>query len=524
MTARGIIVGAPRSGSGKTSVTIGLLRALKRRGLAVRGAKSGPDYIDPAFHEAATGLPGVNLDSWAMRPALLDGLVAGAVEGADIVVIESAMGLFDGIVSSEGRSGSAADLARRYHLPVLLVLDVSGQSQTAAAVAKGFAVYDPAVRIAGVVLNRVGSERHRKLASEAIEAIGLPVVGCVMRDPSMTLPERHLGLVQASEHADLDDHIERLADAMERSLDVGRIMGMAGIICDAAPPSVLSDSGASHGSRPSFGPPSRGEIGPAARLSPITSVAGQARSVEQRISPLEGGSKDGRDPWLAPQSDRTEGGLKSAVSGFVSPTEATAIALRPPGLRIALAKDAAFTFLYPHLIAAWRAAGAEIMPFSPLADEPPDETCDMCWLPGGYPELHAGKLASARNFIDGMQRFAAEKPVHGECGGFMVLGEALVDADGTAHKMLGLLGHSTSFARRKMNLGYRQATLLADCPIGRKGDVVRGHEFHYASLTDPGADAPLAEIADGQGNPLGAFGGRRGLVSGTFFHAIAMAG
>ncbi|MFI0846477.1 cobyrinate a,c-diamide synthase [Mesorhizobium sp. IMUNJ 23232] len=499
MTARGIIIGAPRSGSGKTSVTIGLLRALKRRGVAVRGAKSGPDYIDPAFHEAATGLPGVNLDSWAMHPALLDALVAGAAEQADIVVIESAMGLFDGIVSAEGRSGSAADLGRRYGLPVLLVLDVSGQSQTAAAVAKGFTVYDPAVRIAGVVLNRVGSERHRKLAGEAIEAIGLPVVGSVMRDPSMTLPERHLGLVQASEHADLDAHIERLADVMERSLDVGRIVGMAGMICDVTPPSVLSDIS-----------PSRGEIGPAARLSPITSGAGQARSVELRISPLEG-----------EMSDRTEGGLKSAVSGFVSPTEATAISLPPPGQRIALAKDAAFTFLYPHLIAAWQLAGAEIVPFSPLAGEPPDETCDVCWLPGGYPELHAGKLAAARNFIDGMQRFAAKKPVHGECGGFMVLGESLVDADGTAHKMLGLLGHSTSFAKRKMNLGYRQATLLADCPIGKKGDVVRGHEFHYAQLVDAGPDEKLAEIADGQGVALGAFGGRRGLVSGTFFHAIA---
>jgi cobyrinic acid a,c-diamide synthase len=447
MTARGIIVGAPRSGSGKTSITIGLLRALKRRGGAVRGAKSGPDYIDPAFHEAATGLPGVNLDSWAMPPALLDGLVAGATEGADIVVIESAMGLFDGIVSPHGRSGSAADLARRYGLPVLLVLDVSGQSQTAAAVAKGFAVYDPAVRIAGVVLNRVGSERHRKLASEAIEAIGLPVVGCVMRDPSMALPERHLGLVQASEHADLDAHIERLADVMERSLDIDAVAGMAAAV------DAISTAG-----------------------TPLAS-------------------------------------LGSAT-----------IALSPPGQRIALAKDAAFTFLYPHLIAAWRAAGAEIVAFSPLADEAPDNGCDVCWLPGGYPELHAGRLAAAANFHEGMRRFAAQKPVHGECGGFMVLGEALEDADGVTHRMPGLLGHSTSFAKRKMNLGYRRATLLVDCPIGQRGDVVRGHEFHYAALTDPGRDAPLAEIADGQGAALGAFGGRRGLVSGTFFHAIARAG
>ena len=182
MTARAIIVGAPRSGSGKTSVTIGLLRALKRRGVAVRGAKSGPDYIDPGFHSAATGRDGVNLDSWAMPPGLLAALVAEQANGAEAMLIESAMGLFDGIPAGAGRTGSAADLAGCFSLPVLLVLDVSGQSQTAAAIAKGFVSYDPAVKIAGVVLNRLGSERHRRLAGEAIEALGIPVVGAVMRE------------------------------------------------------------------------------------------------------------------------------------------------------------------------------------------------------------------------------------------------------------------------------------------------------------------------------------------------------
>ncbi len=285
MSARAIIIGAPRSGSGKTSVTIGLLRALARRGLRVRGAKSGPDYIDPGFHAAATGLPGVNLDSWAMAPGLLGALAAEAAADTDIVVIESAMGLFDGIPAGPGRTGSAADLARLYGLPVLLVLDVSGQSQTAAAVAKGFAVYDPAVRIAGVVLNRLGSERHRKLAGEAIEALGLPVVGGILRDPTLSLPERHLGLVQAGEHADLHEHLDRLADMAEASLDIDAILALA-------------------------------------------------------------------TPFAPPQVDY-------------------GAALPPPGQRIALAEDAAFTFLYPHHALTWRAAGAEIVPFSPLADEAP---------------------------------------------------------------------------------------------------------------------------------------------------------
>jgi cobyrinic acid a,c-diamide synthase len=213
--------------------------------------------------------------------------------------------------------------------------------------------------------------------------------------------------------------------------------------------------------------------------------------------------------------------IMALMTPMPSPPTISEGALPPPGQRIALARDAAFTFLYPHLASHWRNAGAEIVPFSPLADEAPAESCDVCWLPGGYPELHAGKLAAATHFRAGLRKFAATKPVHGECGGFMVLGEALEDADGATHEMLGLLGHSTSFARRKMNLGYRQARLLADCPLGPAGAVVRGHEFHYAQLTAPGSDDRLADMADGQGNALGAFGGRRGHVSGTFFHAIA---
>ena len=198
-------------------------------------------------------------------------------------------------------------------------------------------------------------------------------------------------------------------------------------------------------------------------------------------------------------------------------------ALPPPGNRIALARDDAFTFIYPHVSPAGEHAGATIVPFSPLADEPPPEDCDCCWLPGGYPELHAGRLAAATTFHAGLRRFAETRAVHGECGGYMVLGEGLEDADGTRHAMAGLLGHATSFAKRRLTLGYREARLAADSPVSPRGATVRGHEFHYATLTDPGRDAPFAEIRDGQGKSLGPAGGRRGLVSGGFFHAIAMA-
>jgi cobyrinic acid a,c-diamide synthase len=202
----------------------------------------------------------------------------------------------------------------------------------------------------------------------------------------------------------------------------------------------------------------------------------------------------------------------------------SAAALPPPGQRIALAADAAFTFVYAHLLDSWRRAGAEISVFSPLADEAPPDECDVCWLPGGYPELHAGPLAAAQRFRRGLAHFAESRPVHGECGGYMVLGEGIEDADGVRHAMTGLLGHSTSFARRKLHLGYREARLLADNPIGAAGSVVRGHEFHYATVLAAGHDEPLAELADAQGQLIGRDGGRRGCVSGTFFHAIARKG
>ncbi|HLH88311.1 MAG TPA: cobyrinate a,c-diamide synthase [Xanthobacteraceae bacterium] len=448
---RALLISAPRSGAGKTTVTLGLLAALRRRGINVHAGKSGPDYIDPAFHAAATGGASLNLDSWAMRPALLAALMAQAAHDADMLLIEGAMGLFDGVPGEAGRSGAAAELAARFDVPVLLVLDVSGQSQSAAAVAAGFARFDPAVRVAGVVLNRVGSERHRALVADAITRIGVPVLGAMPRDETLVLPERHLGLVQAREHADLEARLARLAQAIEKHCDVDAISAIA--------KTWMTGTKAS-------------EATPLLRLCPAM-------------------------------------------------TERDAVALAPPGQRIALAADAAFSFVYPHLVDGWRRAGAEIATFSPLADEGPPADCDVCWLPGGYPELHADALAGAQNFKAGLAHFAATRRVHGECGGYMVLGAGLVDAAGARHAMTGLLGHATSFAKRKLHLGYRAARLLAPCPIGVAGARLRGHEFHHASMIESGNDAPLAEIRDAQGKPVEETGSRRGNVSGTFFHLIA---
>src|SRR6516162_6812354 len=215
MTARGIIVAAPASRAGKTTITIALVAALARRGITVRTAKAGPDYIDATFHAAAAGRPALNLDTWAMRPELVDALAAEAARKADLLVIEGVMGLFDGVPGSPRRTGATADLAAHLRLPVLLVLDVSGQSQSAAAVVRGFASHDPAVLVAGVILNRTSSERHRALVAEAIVALGIRVLGAVPRDQMLALPERHLGLVQAVEHPDLAHYLGRLAETAE---------------------------------------------------------------------------------------------------------------------------------------------------------------------------------------------------------------------------------------------------------------------------------------------------------------------
>jgi cobyrinic acid a,c-diamide synthase len=349
------------------------------------------------------------------------------------VLVESAMGLFDGLSGPAGARGAAADLAARFALPVLLVLDVSGQSQSAAAVARGFASHQPGVRVAGVILNRVASDRHREQVREALALAALPLLGALPRNAGVALPERHLGLVQAEEHTGLPALLDALADLAERHFYLDAILACAA-------------------------------------------------------------------PLAVPSS--------------------AAVALRPPGQRIALARDAAFSFVYPHVLAGWRRAGAEIVTFSPLADEAPPADCDACWLPGGYPELHAARLAAATRFRDGLARFAAMRPVHGECGGYMVLGVGLIDAAGVRHPMTGLLGHTTSFATRRLTLGYRAARLLADGPLGRAGTWLRGHEFHYATTPERGRDAAFAALADGTGRALPDGGGRRALVTGSFFHAI----
>ena len=432
MSPPGLLVSAPSSGTGKTTVTLGLLRAFAEDGLVVQPFKSGPDYIDPAFHEAAAGRKSFNLDTWAMGEGLLNA-IGGESKGADIVIGEGSMGLYDG-VATKGRAGfgSSAETARRLGWPVILVVDVGGQAQSAAATAMGFRDYGEDLPFAGVILNRVASPRHERLTRMGMEKAGLKVLGVLPRRGDLALPERHLGLIQAVEHPDLDQAISGYAGFLREHVDLDAI-----------------------------------------RVSAAGKMTGR------------------------------EGKLPA-----------------PPAQRIALARDAAFSFTYPHLLEGWRRAGAEILPFSPLDDQAPDEAADLVWLPGGYPELHAGPLAAASRFRAGMLKHAAEKPIHGECGGYMALGEALIDKDGVRHQMLGLLGLVTSYEKRKFHLGYRRAVLNGPMPGFAAGSALRGHEFHYSTILEE-TDAPLASVADADGNPVPETGSRRGNVTGTFFHLIA---
>ncbi len=435
MSAPGLIIAAPASGGGKTLVTLALLRRLRLDGIAVASCKTGPDYIDPAFHARASGRPCFNLDPWAMRPGTLAMLAGQAGLDAELMVVEGVMGLFDG--AADG-TGSTADLAVASGWPVVLVLDARGQGASAAAVARGFRDHRADVHVAGVILNQVGGPAHEAMLRHAVESIGMPVFGCLPRRGDLTLPGRHLGLVQAEEHADLETFLDNAAEWVGAHVELKALRGIA---------------------------------------QPSDFVGASARA-----------------------------------------------SVPPLGSRIAVARDAAFAFSYPHVLEGWRAAGAEVVFFSPLADEAPDGAADAVYLPGGYPELHAGRLAANRCFREGLGEAANRGAwVFGECGGYMVLGRGLVDGEGEAHVMAGLLPLETSFQTRRLHLGYREGEITFANPLGSAGARLRGHEFHYATVTFESPEIPLFTVRDSAGTHLGAAGTHAGTVMGSFVHVVDQA-
>ncbi|MGR3491846.1 MAG: cobyrinate a,c-diamide synthase [Shimia sp.] len=419
---RAVMIAAPSSSSGKTVITMSLLAALRRAGHEVTAIKLGPDYIDPGFHAAASGRPCLNLDPWSMSA----NEQAARLPSDGTLIVEAAMGLFDG-AGIEGR-GSAADVAKRFDLPVVLVIDCARAAHSIGALVHGFVAHDPRVRFAGLILNRVGSVRHAAMLRHTL-ADAPPVLGVIPRHDAFAHPSRHLGLVQAGERDDLADWLRSAAATLSSHMPC----------------------------------------------------------------------KDTVHAWCPPASDWTPP--------------------PPPAQRIAVARDEAFAFAYPHLLRDWQAAGAEVRPFSPLADEAvPD--ADFVFLPGGYPELHAGRLAHNSVFMRSLRNAAQSSVIYGECGGYMVLGDTLKDADGTTHAMAGLLRLETSFATRKLHLGYR----AAETPFPGIEGGWRGHEFHHSVEVSARGQPLFTHVKDADDTPMADYGLREGRVGGSYLHLISRAG
>jgi len=392
---RMLVVAGVSTSVGKTSVTLGLLEALRRRGLRVQAFKIGPDFIDPGFHELVTGRPSYNLDSWMCGRERVLACVARHASDADIGVVEGMMGCFDGL-DGASEAGSTAQVAKWLQAAVVLVLDVWASARSAGAVALGFERFDPELDVAGFIANRVGSEGHGRMVLDSIRsACRGRALGAVPRDERLVLPERHLGLVSAAEGTLVPEKIRALGDAVERSLDLDQLLALA--------------------------------------------------------APVE-----------LPSPSRPERGA--------------------PIARIGVARDEAFQFYYAENLDMLRAAGAELVFWSPLAGQALPGV-EGLYFGGGYPELHAGRLAEISAARDAVRRFAeAGRPIYAECGGLMYLTEALEDLDGVAHPMVGVLPVTVRMRPRRMALGYTEVTFTDSTPLGRAGAIGRGHEFHYSTL------------------------------------------
>ncbi len=399
-----LIIAGTHSGSGKTTATLAILAALVRRGLVVQGFKVGPDFIDPGHHSAITGRAGRNLDTWLLGPEALASTYRRGAVGADLAVIEGVMGLFDGRGPVD-EAGSTADLARAWGLPVVLVVDAKGMARSIAPLVRGFAGFDPAVRVAGVIANRVGSRRHHEsylAPALAASCPGVEPLGYLARSETLAIPSRHLGLQTADDFRGGSAFLETLADAAEATLDLDRLVALA--------------------------------RRPALPAAPDAPPAFEGRRV-----------------------------------------------------RVAWARDPAFCFTYEDNLDLIRAAGGEVVAFSPLADAGLPEGSEVLYLGGGYPELFAGRLASNDAIRRSVRRFHADGgTILAECGGLMACCRELVDASGRAFPMWDLVPARVAMQPRFVALGYVAIVADRPGPLGPAGTTVRGHEFHYSTLTPLG--------------------------------------
>lgn len=414
-----LVIAGTHSGAGKTTVTLALMAALKARGLVIQPFKAGPDFIDPGHHQVVTGRPSRNLDGWMLGEAVNRTIFSRASADADLSIIEGMMGLFDGS-SPVHEKGSTAELAKQLHAPVLLVIDAGAMARSVAAMASGYATFDPAVQVRAVVFNRVSSEGHYRLLRDAVEAeTDLMVVGYLRPDASVTIPDRHLGLKTAIEQGQVDLY-ERLARAAADTIDLDRVEGLA-------------RSASEYGEDP---------------LAPIT-ARGMAK------------------------------------------------------VRIGVAYDAAFCFYYQDNLDLFESAGAEIVRFSPLNDSELPEA-DLLYFGGGYPELYGATLAANRSMRRAVGQYAERGgAIYAECGGLMYLTQAIRDAEGRRHEMVGLFPTETVMRKAGMTLGYRTVEVTHSCLLGPAGTSLRGHEFHYSLLEPKGSLHYACTLADAEGKVVG---------------------
>ncbi|NJP94563.1 cobyrinate a,c-diamide synthase [Nonomuraea sp. FMUSA5-5] len=442
MTIPRLVVAAPASGSGKTTVATGLMAALRARGLRVSPHKVGPDYIDPGYHALATGRPGRNLDPWLQGEERVVPLFLHGAAGCDVAVVEGVMGLFDG--KGDTDFASTAHVARLLDAPVVLVVDAARQSRSVAAVVHGFATFDTRVRVGGVVLNRVGSARHEELCRAALAGIGVPVLGAVRRDDAVFTPSRHLGLVPAAERrGEAVAAVDRLAALVARSCDLDALLRLAG-------------------------------SAPALNASPWDPDPAAGRGVVA-VPALDASPRDpdhaaGREVVAVPALDASP---RAPGGGRARPV-------------VAVAGGAAFTFGYAEHVELLRAAGADVVTFDPLRDERLPDGAGALVIGGGFPEVYAAELAANEPLRDQVAAFGG--PIAAECAGLLYLCEEL---DG--RRMCGRVPGRASMTSR-LTLGYREAVALARTPLTRPGERFRGHEFHRTAVAH--ASGPLFRWAD----------------------------
>ncbi|MFC5800660.1 cobyrinate a,c-diamide synthase [Streptomyces formicae] len=435
MVAR-IVIAAPASGSGKTTVATGLMAAFAASGLAVSPHKVGPDYIDPGYHALATGRPGRNLDAYMCGTELIAPLFAHGARGCDLAVVEGVMGLFDG-AAGQGELASTAQVAKVLRAPVVLVVDASSQSRSVAALVHGFASWDPEVRLGGVILNKVATDRHEALLREALEESGVPVLGVLRRAPAVATPSRHLGLVPVAErHAEALDAVAAQAEQVRLGCDLEGLLALA-----RSAPELRADA---------WDPEAAVRLHAGGAVVP---------GLPQSFSP--GAGARGRPQEVPP-------------------------ALPDPRPTVAVAVGAAFTFSYAEHAELLRAAGAEVVPFDPLRDEELPEGTSGVVIGGGFPEVYAPELSANSRLRKAVAELAeAGAPVAAECAGLLYLARSL---DGKP--MCGVLDADARMSER-LTLGYREAVALSDSALAAAGTRMRGHEFHRTVL-EPGAGPQAA--------------------------------